>query len=99
MAENVHHGALPYFEIEHVFTLDKPNERKPSLKPFKTFLQETNLKPEEVLFVGDSLERDVKGASKAGLKTALAKYGQIQQKKKKGRKTKIRYVDSKIIVG
>ncbi|MFW5902529.1 MAG: HAD-IA family hydrolase [archaeon] len=71
----------PYFNTEQVFTLDKTNERKPSLKPFKAFLEETEFNPKEVLFVGDSLERDVKGASRAGLKTALAKYGQIKQKK------------------
>jgi len=73
-------GLYPYFKTKNVFTLDKTNERKPSLKPFKAFLKETGFEPEEVLFVGDSLERDVKGASRAGLKTALAKYGQIKQK-------------------
>ena len=31
----------------------------------------------EILMVGDNLERDVKGAKALGMKTALAKYGQV----------------------
>ena len=38
-------------------------------------LKKLEVKPEEALMVGDWAERDIIGASKLGMKTAFAKYG------------------------
>ena len=39
----------------------------------------SNIKNSEILMVGDSINRDLKPAVKLGLKTAVAKYGQISK--------------------
>jgi len=44
---------------------------KPHPAPFKRLLTELNLKPEEILFIGNSYKYDVRGAKACGLKTAL----------------------------
>jgi len=64
-----------YFDF--VIAFEDTNEKKPSMLPFKKALNELKISPEQVLFVGDNPERDIKGAKKAGMKTALAKYGQF----------------------
>jgi len=51
--------------------------------PFKLLLKKLRLKPSQVLFVGDNPDRDIKGAKKMGMKTALAKYGQVLGKNSK----------------
>jgi len=66
-------GLADYFD--EVVTWDDTRVRKPSKLPFKTLFNLTGLKPSEVLFVGDMPDRDIKGAKKAGMKTAWAKYG------------------------
>ena len=58
-----------------VVTYNDTLEHKPSLKPFELALFLLKVKPNEVLFVGDTPERDIIGAKKAGLSTCLAKYG------------------------
>ncbi len=63
--------------FETVITHDDTKEHKPHALPFKALLSALNLKPEEILMVGDNPERDVKGAKALGMKTALAKYGQV----------------------
>lgn len=62
-----------------VVALEDTGEAKPSILPFKAALSQLKLKPEEVLFIGDSPKRDIAGAKKAGMKTALAKYGQTKK--------------------
>jgi len=44
---------------------------KPNKKSFEEFLYLTSLKSNEVLFVGDTLETDIVGASAVGMKTVL----------------------------
>lgn len=44
---------------------------KPSLRPFLAALQAVGATPEEALFVGDSLERDIRPAKKLGMSTCL----------------------------
>jgi len=64
-----------FFDV--VVTLDDTGKLKPHVLPFNAAMKELKLKPEEILFVGDNPGRDIKGAKKVGMKTALAKYGQI----------------------
>ncbi len=61
--------------FDAVVTFDDTGERKPSKKPFEKALEKLNVKPEEVLHVGDWPERDIAGAKALGMKTAFAKYG------------------------
>ena len=68
-------------EFDFVVTFDDTKKLKPSEHPFKVLLKKIKLKPGEVLFVGDNPERDVKGAKKLGMKTALAAYGWHMSKK------------------
>lgn len=70
---------IHFFDI--VVTLGESGKTKPSRKPFMIALKKLKLKPGEVLFVGESPERDIKGASSVGMKTALALYGLEYRKK------------------
>lgn len=79
--------------FDFVITHHDTGVHKPDPKPFQLFLKEANslaktrgksrIKPEEVLFVGDNPERDIKGAKNAGFKTALAVYGWVLEKDSK----------------
>lgn len=70
---------LCYLNLHHIFdcvvTFDDTNERKPSPIPFQKVLELLNVKGEEALMVGDWAERDMVGASKVGMKTVFARYG------------------------
>ncbi len=66
-------GLQHYFD--QVLTYDDTGERKPSPKPFKMALEILELKPREVLMLGDWVERDIHGAKNLGIKTAFARYG------------------------
>jgi len=68
-----------YFDV--VVTLGDSKKSKPAPNSFKIALKELKMNPEEVLFVGDNPERDILGAKKIGMKTCLAKYGQINYSK------------------
>lgn len=64
-----------YFDI--VLGYEDTGKLKPSAEPFKKALEKLQLNPKEVLFVGDNPKRDILGAKKIGMKTVLAKYGQV----------------------
>lgn len=68
-------------KFDVILTYDDTKRKKPNPKPFIMIAKKMNLKPEQILFVGDSLSRDVKGAKKVGMRTVLAKYGQQKMKK------------------
>jgi phosphoglycolate phosphatase-like HAD superfamily hydrolase len=51
------------------------NERKPSPTPLLRLLDEHNVRPHDVAFVGDSLTRDVAMAQRAGVHDIYAAYG------------------------
>jgi len=61
--------------FDTVIAFEDSKKKKPHQLPFKLALKKVRLMPEEVLFVGDWPERDIKGAKKAGMKTAFARYG------------------------
>jgi putative hydrolase of the HAD superfamily len=66
-------GLHHYFDV--VVTFDETGERKPAPAPFRRALTRLGVKSEEALMVGDWAERDIAGASKLGLKTVFARYG------------------------
>lgn len=67
-----------FFDV--VVALDDTGKRKPHRLPFEVAVKKIGVQPGEILFVGDNPERDILGATRAGMKTALAKYGQIYGK-------------------
>jgi putative hydrolase of the HAD superfamily len=62
---------LHFFDL--IITFDDTAEKKPSEKPFKLAMKILNLNPEEIIFVGDSMTRDIKPAKKLGMKTLRIK--------------------------
>ncbi len=68
-------GLSDFFDT--VITLGDSKKLKPHKRPFQLVLQKLKLSPQEILFVGDNPERDIKGAKQAGMKTALAEYGRV----------------------
>ena len=64
-----------FFDV--VVALEDTGQLKPSKMPFQAAINELKLTPEEILFVGDNPGRDIRGAASLGMKTALAKYGQV----------------------
>ena len=64
-------------KFDFVVTRDDTTRHKPSTLPFRAMLRKAKLKPEDVLFVGDDPRKDIAGAKKVGMKTALAGYGWV----------------------
>jgi len=64
-----------FFDV--VVTVDDSGGKlKPDPSPYNLALKKLKLKPHEVVFVGDNPDRDILGASKLGIKTVHAKYGE-----------------------
>lgn len=83
-------GIQNYFDV--VVTFSDTRKRKPHELPFKAVLRKLHLRPEEILFVGDQPQRDIKGAKSMGMKTALAMYGLQSGYKKYLKKNEPDYV-------
>ena len=70
---------LCYLNLHHTFdvvvTYDDTGELKPNPAPFQRALERLEVEPEEALMVGDWPERDMAGASKLGIRTVYARYG------------------------
>ncbi len=64
-----------YFDA--VVTYDDTGKQKPAKVPFLRVCDELGVIPEECLMVGDWPERDIQGGKLAGMRTCLAKYGQM----------------------
>jgi len=62
-----------FFDV--IITYDDSKSHKPNAKPFRMALKGLNVQAKDTLMVGDWPERDIQGAKKLGMKTALAKYG------------------------
>ncbi len=94
---------LADMEIIHFFdlvlTLGETGERKPSKKPFEMAAKRLRLRPEEILFVGETPERDIKGAESVGMKTVLALYGLDYRKGNKKIKAGYEIRDVSEVVG
>ena len=61
-------GFLPYFDV--VLGSEKCGALKPSVFTFGMLAKELALKPHEILYVGNSIRSDIKGANAAGMKSA-----------------------------
>ncbi len=72
--QRLHHLALQH-TFDHVITFDDTGERKPSPAPFRRAMELLELKPDQLLMVGDWPERDMRGASAMGIRTVFARYG------------------------
>ncbi len=72
-------GLEDFFDV--VVTYDDTKKHKPHPKPFMTTLKKLGVKSGEVVMIGDSVMRDVKGAKNLGIKTVLASYGNVNTKK------------------
>lgn len=70
---------LCYLQLHHIFdivlTHDDTGEYKPSPAPFELVLDRLGIVPEEAMMIGDWPERDIVGASKLGIRTVFARYG------------------------
>ncbi|MDO8625203.1 MAG: TIGR02253 family HAD-type hydrolase, partial [Candidatus Diapherotrites archaeon] len=66
-------GLLDYFDV--IVTLDDTGRLKPHPRPFQVAARKLELKPDQILFVGDNPERDILGARNTGMETAWARYG------------------------
>tara|TARA_Y100001960_G_scaffold141837_1_gene150095 strand:- start:2653 stop:3381 length:729 start_codon:yes stop_codon:yes gene_type:complete len=66
-------GLKPYFEFA-IYSSDTPY-RKPHPSIFELAIKNLNMKPKEILFVGDNISLDVIGAKNVGMKSAWINRG------------------------
>jgi 2-haloacid dehalogenase len=57
--------------LDHWTSSEAAQSCKPDARFFELALEKSGLSPEEVVFVGDSLEQDIAGASRIGMTTVL----------------------------
>lgn len=75
---------LNLMEFFHtIIAVGGTGKEKPHKMPFELALKKLGMNAEEILFVGDNPERDIHGAKKVGMQTALAEYGQFKKGKEK----------------
>jgi putative hydrolase of the HAD superfamily len=74
----VESGLADFFDVV-VTKDDVQGKTKPHPRPFEAALKNLCMRPDEVLFVGDNINRDVLGAKKAGMVAVLAKYGEWEK--------------------
>lgn len=75
---NLHHWFGP------VVTFEDTGHRKPSPMPFERAMEKMNMKPSELVMIGDWPERDMVGAKQLGIKTVFARYGDTKNTLKSG---------------
>jgi len=68
-----------------VVVAERAGSQKPSEEPFLKAARSLRLRPKECMMVGNRLDRDVEGASKAGMATVLLSQGREVQKPKNKR--------------
>lgn len=66
-------GLHNYFDV--VVAFEDTGKRKPDPQPFEKVLSLLEVKPSEVIMVGDWAERDIIGAKTLNMKTVFARYG------------------------
>jgi len=73
-------GIADLFDV--VVGLEDTGRTKPSKWPFRKALKQLGVKASEAMHVGDWRERDVLGARRVGMRTCLARYGDMGLGKK-----------------
>ncbi|MDY4611244.1 MAG: HAD family hydrolase [Sphaerochaetaceae bacterium] len=61
--------------VEYACCAEESGYLKPHSAPFMYILEHMGLSPREVLFIGDSYDKDIEGASRIGMHTCLLKSG------------------------
>ena len=72
------------YSFDAIVTHEDTYLRKPNPAPFMMALERLGVKPEKALMLGDWPEKDIAGAKTVGMKTALAKYGSMNDQPKNG---------------
>ncbi|MCL2383562.1 MAG: HAD family hydrolase [Oscillospiraceae bacterium] len=67
--------------FSHYVTSDDTPEAKPSLAPFLIAAEKAKVLPEEIVYVGDNIKKDMEPAKKVGMKTILLDYKNIGSNK------------------
>jgi putative hydrolase of the HAD superfamily len=67
-----------FFDI--IIALEDTGKKKIEELPFRVAMKKLGLKPEEIMMIGDSIEKDILPAKKLGIKTVLARYGEYEKK-------------------
>lgn len=65
------------FPVEIALCSEEARAYKPHPRPFQFALAWLGLRPEEALLVGDSLEEDIQGAKRVGLRTLWLNWGGV----------------------
>lgn len=81
-------GLLNYFDF--IVAADMTGTKKPNPAHFLFALEILEIKPGEILVVGDSIKRDIVPAHKLGFKTAYAAYGDWRPKEEADKRFDIR---------
>ena len=63
-------------DFEFLIVSGEYGYRKPDLRIYKKALNKMRLKPEEIIFIGNDMYRDIYGAHQAGMKTVFFKSNQ-----------------------
>ena len=71
-------GIEDYFSV--ILSSEEWGRYKPCLTPFELMRDEMKMESRDILYVGDSLRKDIEGAGRAGLRTAL-----LGKKKEEGK--------------
>lgn len=71
-------GLRDYFD--YVIAFNETGKKKPHPKPFVMAIAAIKALPNEIIFVGDDINRDIKGAKRLGMITALADYEAVHKK-------------------
>ncbi len=71
-------------QLSHIITSEETGVEKPSPHFFQVCVEKMGCKPEECVFIGDSLRKDVKGAIESGLHGVWYRpHGEISPKERK----------------
>jgi len=65
------HLQIPITDFTYIISGDDIKERKPNLEGFHKMVELTNLPPDEIMYVGDRIDVDIKPAKAVGMKTCL----------------------------